>query len=138
MRHRRWQAATLAVALQAGALTGCAYKGAIYSSYQEGGLGVRTTAESEAPVKVHFGYDRSVAAFIPRRGGNPASEEVTSIISKDEVRAMVNPTRLGTDELIAVDSAFITGTAAIVASAPSNAVVTIAETPAALQAAAAG
>jgi len=108
-----------------GLTCGCSYKGAIYSSYQEGGLGIRTTAESDAPVKVHFGYDQSVAAFVPRRGDDPANEEATAIISKDEVGANVNPTTTGTKDLLTVDSALITGTAAIVASAPANAQVTV-------------
>lgn len=102
---------------------GC-YRGAIYSSYQEAGLGIRTTAESGAPVKVHFGYDRSVGAFVPRRGGDNANEEATSIISKDDVGANVKPG--STENLLTVDSALITGTAAIVASAPEQSEVTIA------------
>ncbi len=122
-------------------VSGCAYDGVIYSSYQEGGLGIRTTADSTAPIKVHFGYDHAVAAFVPRRGGDSASEEATSIISKDEVTATfalpvtidpnVATTAAAKEEaegpktMIAVDSAFITGTAAIVASAPAGAEVKI-------------
>jgi hypothetical protein len=104
---------------------GCTYKGAIYSSYQEAGLGIRTTAESTAPIKVHFGYDHSVGAFVPRRGGDAANEEATSIISKEQVGAGVNPLQTATEDLLMVDSAFITGTAAIVASAPSGATVKV-------------
>lgn len=112
------------VALAAG--SGCKpYRGAIYSSYQETGLGIRTTAQSEAPVKVHVGYNRSVAAFVPRRGGDAQTEEATALIAKDEVRIAANPTTTGTATLLAVDSAFITGTAAIVASAPSGATVVV-------------
>jgi len=116
---------TLALATLA-AGTGCKpYRGAIYSSYQETGLGIRTTAQSEAPVKVHVGYNRSVAAFVPRRGSDAQTEEATALIAKDEVRIAANPTTTGTANLLAVDSAFITGTAAIVASAPSGAKVKV-------------
>lgn len=117
---------------------GCAYRGAIYASYQEAGLAVRTTADGNAPVKVNVGYDRAVAAFVPRRGGDAAVEEATALISKDEVRIIADPTGVGTDTLLAVDSAFITGTAAIVASAPAGALVRVhdAGTPAAIAAAA--
>ena len=108
---------------------GCAYRGAIYSSYQEGGIGIRTTAESSAPIKVHFGYDRSVAAFVPRRGGDAQSEEATSLISKDQVGANLNPTKITTADALMIDSAFITGTAAIVASAPDDATVTVNAAP---------
>jgi hypothetical protein len=104
--------------------SGC-YHGAIYSSYQEGGLGIRTTAESDAPIKVHFGYDRSVVAFVPRRGDDAKSEEATALISRDDVSTNLNPMNTGTTNLIAVNSAFITGTAAIVASAPDHAVVNV-------------
>lgn len=113
------------LAVLVAALSGCAYKGAIYSSYQEFGLGIRTTAESDAPVKVHVGYDHSVAAFVPRRGGDARSEEATSLISKEAVGSQINPTKSGTGDLLTVDSAFISGTAAIVASAPSNAIVRV-------------
>jgi hypothetical protein len=107
------------------AVGGCGYKGAIYSSYQEVGLGIRATAESEAPVKVHFGYDRSVGAFVPRRGGDLKNEESTSLISREEVSADANPANAGKN-ILSVNSAFISGTAAIVASAPSGATVTLA------------
>ncbi|MBY0277350.1 hypothetical protein K2Z84_18620 [Candidatus Binatia bacterium] len=76
-------------------------------------------------MKVHVGYNRSVGAFVPRRGGDPQTEEATAMIAKDEVRIAANPTTTGTANLLAVDSAFITGTAAIVASAPSGATVKV-------------
>jgi hypothetical protein len=105
--------------------SGCAYRGAIYASYQEAGLGIKATAESNAPIKVHFGYNRGVGAWVPRRGGNADTEEATSLISRDDVRASLNPTGMGTDSLLQADGAVITGTAAIVASAPAGATVTI-------------
>lgn len=123
-RSLPWSSLLLAFAALS-ASTGCGYKGAIYSSYQEAGLGIRTTAESDAPVKVHFGYDHSVAALVPRRGGDLTNEEATSLISKEAVGAGVNPVRAGTEPLLCMDSAFISGTAAIVASAPSGATVKV-------------
>jgi hypothetical protein len=124
--HRGLVTLVVMAALECG---GCGFKGAIYSSYQEGGLGVRTTAEGDAPIKVHFGYDRSVAAFVPRRGGNADTEEATALISKDQVGANLNPLRMGTDNVLTVDSAFITGTTAIVASAPHDSIVIVKAPP---------
>jgi hypothetical protein len=116
---------TLRLVLAVGWLGGgCAYRGAIYASYQEAGLGIKATAESDAPVKVHFGYNRGVGAWVPRRGGSAAAEEATALISRDDVRAGVNPTKRD-QPLLQVDGAVITGTAAIVAAAPANATVTI-------------
>jgi hypothetical protein len=112
--------AAIVAALLSGA-GGC-YRGAIYASYEEVGLGIKATAESNSPVKVHFGYNRGVGAWVPRRGG--ADEEATSLISRDDVRANVNPTKLG-QPLLQVDGAVIAGTAAIVAAAPANAVVEV-------------
>jgi hypothetical protein len=85
---------------------------------------MKATAESNSPVKVHFGYDRGVGAWVPRRGG--ADEEATSLISRDDVRAGVNPTRRG-EPLLQTDGVVISGTAAIVASSPTNAIVTVVE-----------
>jgi hypothetical protein len=103
---------------------GCTYRGAIYASYQEAGLGIKATAESTAPIKVHFGYDRGVGAWVPRRGGS--DEEATSLISRDDVRAGVNPTNTS-QALLETDGVVISGTAAIVASAPAGAVVRVTE-----------
>jgi hypothetical protein len=103
---------------------GCTYRGAIYASYQEAGLGIKATAESTAPIKVHFGYDRGVGAWVPRRGGT--DEEATSLISRDDVRAGVNPTNIS-QSLLETDGVVISGTAAIVASSPANAIVKVVE-----------
>jgi hypothetical protein len=122
--NARMNAVGIVLAALSLACTGCAYRGAIYASYQEAGLGMKATAESNSPVKVHFGYDRGVGAWVPRRGGG--DEEATSLISRDDVRAGVNPTK--TDEpLLQTDGVVIAGTAAIVASAPTAALVRVVE-----------
>lgn len=107
----------------------CSYRGAIYSSYQELGLGIKATAESNSPVKVHLGYNRGTGAWIPRRGGGEQAEEAVAVISRDDVLSTVNPTRLGEDSILQADSALISGTAAIVASAPSGAIVVVKPSP---------
>jgi hypothetical protein len=112
------------------AATGC-YRGAIYASYQEAGLGIKATAESNSPIKVHFGYDRGAGAWVPRRGG--ADEEATSLISRDDVRANANPMRLADGPLLQASGVAITGTAAIVASSPSDAQVTVVEADSVLE-----
>ena len=106
---------------------GCGYRGALYASYQEAGLGIKASAESNSPIKVHFGYDRGVGAWVPRRGGS--DEEATSLISRDDVKAGVNPTKMN-EPLLQTDGVVISGTAAIVASAPTNATVRVTESDA--------
>jgi hypothetical protein len=108
-------------------LGGCRYRGAVYASYEEAGLGIKTSAESDSPIKVHFGYDRGVGAWVPRRGGDAQHEEATALISRDDVRAGVNPLHTGTESLLQVDGAIISGTAAIVAAAPADAEVIVKE-----------
>jgi hypothetical protein len=121
---------TLIASVFAVTLTGCAYRGAVYASYQELGLGIKAaSAEANSPIKVHFGYDRGAGAWVPRRGGGQEGEEAVSLISRDDVRSTVNPTRLGQDSILEVDSALIAGTAAIVASSPPDATVTVMSPP---------
>jgi hypothetical protein len=115
----------LAIACGVTGLTGC-YRGAVYASYQELGLGIKASAESNSPIKVHFGYDRGAGAWVPRRGGGQQGEEAVALVSRDDVRSTVNPTRLGKDSILQVDSALIAGTAAIVASSPPDSIVTVA------------
>jgi len=78
--------------------TGCAYRGAVYTEYNQTALDIRSSAASGAPVQVNFGYDSGVFATI-----NPAE----------------------TTNLLRVDAGFITGITADVASAPAGSTVTI-------------
>jgi hypothetical protein len=111
----------------------------VFSSYQQLALDVRATAESNTPVKVQFGYDRSIAAYVPKRNTNADRSaaamndstadrgEAVSIISNDDIASTVTPP-LKTDktyEVLRADSAFVTGVAANVATAPDNATVVI-------------
>jgi hypothetical protein len=114
------------------AATGCAYRGAVYSSYQQLALDVRATTDSSTPVRVNFGYDRGVGAWVPKlnsqgEGSGAAAKNATatnrgeavSLISKDDIRSTVTPPVKGTTyKVVVADSAFITGMAANVAAAP--------------------
>src|SRR5437867_12266422 len=100
---------------------GCAYHGAVYSEYSQLALDVRSTAESSAPIKVSFGYDRGVVAYVPKLKAKTG--EACSIISWQNIGSTVSPSQLGTQSVLRVDAGFISGTAANVASAPSDATV---------------
>jgi len=82
--------------------TGCGYRGAVYSSYQQLALDIRATTESSTPVKVQLGYDRGVGAWVPKLNAGtrksatataPGTDrgEAVSIISKDDIRTTVTP-----------------------------------------------
>ena len=106
---------------------GCAYHGAVYSEYSQFALDIRTTAESSAPVKVDLGYDRGVAAFVPKLKGKEG--EACSIISWQNIGSTIVPSQLGTNKVLTVDAAVISGTAANVAAAPASAKVIIVPGP---------
>lgn len=105
---------------------GCSYRGAVYSEYSQLALDIRASQVSGAPVKVNFGYDRAVMAYIPKRSAesNSIQGEAVSVISWNNVGSDINPMH-PTNTLLRVDAGFITGVAANVASAPSNATVII-------------
>lgn len=78
--------------------SGCGYRGAVYSSYQQLALDIRASTESSTPVKVQLGYDRGVGAWVPKLNagtGRTAADidrgEAVSIISKDDIRSTVTP-----------------------------------------------
>lgn len=118
------------LALAAGlalAVTGCChYRGAVYSEYCMVGLDVRANAVSSSPVQASFGYDRGLGTFVPRRssGTNGSPGEAVSVISWNHINSTLDPWR-PTNTVLAVNAGFITGTAASVAAAPSNATVVI-------------
>ncbi len=110
-----------------GLAAGCAYRGAVYSEYNQVSLDVRANQASSAPVKVNFGYDRQMMAYIPKR--NPTTNsirgEAVSVISWNDIYTTLAPSKLGTSSVLRVEAGFIAGTAANVAAAPSNATVII-------------
>lgn len=106
---------------------GCAYRGAVYSEYEQTALDIRTTAASSAPVQVNFGYDQGVLAYVPKLNAttNSFQGEAVSVISWDNIGLELNPTQTGSNSLLMVDAGFISGIAADVASAPEFTTVTI-------------
>ena len=102
---------------------GCAYHGAVYSEYAQFALDVRSTAESSAPIKVDLGYDRGVLAYVPKLKGKTG--EACSVISWQDIGSTAAPSQIGTGSVLRVDAGFISGTAAKVASAPSDATIVI-------------
>lgn len=114
-----------------GCVAGCAYHGAVYSEYSQLGLDVRASQDSSAPIKLGFGYDRASCAYIPKHNG--LTGEACSVITWDYIGSTVVPPQVAgreSNSVLQVDAGFISGTAANVASAPSNATVVIAPSPA--------
>lgn len=123
-------ALSVAVAFVTTLLASCSsYQGAVYTSHQAFGLGVHTAAEGPAPVKLNFGYDHAVGALVPRRGYDTVADEATSLISKDNIQTVINPDKsmLSRDKVLQVDSALITGTAAIIATLPAGSTAAVSE-----------
>jgi len=108
-------------------LTGCAYRGAVYSEYQQFDLDLRatTTSSSSAPVDVNLGYDRGVFAYVPKQNAetNSTQGEAVSLISWNNTASSINPSGTSSNSLLKVDAGFITGVAADVVTAPTNAIV---------------
>lgn len=102
---------------------GCAYHGAVYSEYSQVALDIRSTAASSAPIKVSFGYDRGVLAYVPKLNGT--NGESCSVISWQKIGSTMMPARTGSNSVLRVDAGFISGTAADVASAPDDCKVVI-------------
>jgi len=105
--------------------TGCAYRGAVYTEYNQTALDIRSSAASGAPVQVNFGYDSGVFAYVPKQnaGTNATQGEAVSMISWNNIATTINPAE--TTNLLRVDAGFITGITADVASAPAGSTVTI-------------
>ncbi len=105
----------------------CAYRGAVYSDYNQVGLDIRTSQASGAPVQVNFGYDQGVFAYVPKQNGetNSTQGEAVSVISWNNIATELNPTQTSTNSVLRVDAGFISGIAADVVSAPAGSSVTI-------------
>lgn len=116
-----------------GLASGCRYRGAVYSEYEQLALDVRaSTTDANGPVKVNFGYDRGVIAFVPHRVGGDgktgARGEAVSVISWSKTGTDVRPStapRGGSNTVLSVNAGLITGTAANVAAIPQGMLVTV-------------
>jgi hypothetical protein len=108
-------------------LMGCAYRGAVYSEYEQVALDVRSSAASSAPVQVNLGYDRGVFTYVPKQNGetNSTQGEAVSVVSWNNICTELNPMRQSTNSVLKVDAGFISGVAADVVSAPEGSSVTI-------------
>lgn len=100
--------------------SGCAYRGAVYSEYEQTALDIRASAASGSPVQVNFGYDQGVLAYVPKQNGNTNSNqgEAVSLVSWNNIGTELNPTQISSNSVLKVDAGFISGIAAIVVSAP--------------------
>jgi hypothetical protein len=107
--------------------SGCAYRGAVYSEYNQVALDIRASQASGAPVQVNFGYDQGVFAYVPKQNGdtNATQGEAVSLVSWNNLATELNPTQISTNSVLRVDAGFISGIAADVASAPSSSSITI-------------
>lgn len=107
--------------------TGCQYRGAVYSEYNQTALDIRAQQASSSPIKVNFGYDRGVFAYVPKRNAstNSFDGEAVSVIAWNNLQHDINPFTTATNSLLRVDAGFISGVAAIVATAPADAEVVI-------------
>jgi hypothetical protein len=101
---------------------GCAYRGAVYSEYNQTALDIRASQASGAPVQVNFGYDRGVFAYVPKQNAetNSTQGEAVSVISWNNTATELNPTQTSSNSVLRADAGFISGIAADVASAPGN------------------
>ncbi len=109
---------TLIIIIAVLCLGGCGYRGAVYSQYTQMGLQVKTSGETASPVDVNFGYDRGAMAIVPKRETGTWEGEAGSIIARNNMDVQLLP-RTG-EEVFKVDEAFISGSAAIVASLPES------------------
>jgi hypothetical protein len=106
------------LALGIGILTGCTYRGAVYSEYTHYGLGIRTSVESAAPVDVELGYGHGVFSLVPKRPGEAVSGEAVSVIGVQHIYTIATPVSTLNQNLLRVDAGFISGSAALAAVTP--------------------
>lgn len=65
-------------AVSVSSLVGCTvYDGAVYSSYQQLDLSIRSQPETATPVRLNFGFDQAVASFVPHRDDRHNGEAVS-------------------------------------------------------------
>lgn len=108
-------------------LAGCAYRGAVYAEYTHYGLGVRSSVEAAAPIDVELGYGRGVFSLVPKRTGTSAPGEAVSMIGLNQIASVADPGAITRVPLLKVNTAFISGSAALAAVTPENTELVIAE-----------
>lgn len=107
-----------AFGLLALSLAGCNHVGVVYSEYQEFSLAaIRVTPENSSPVDINMGWNQGTVAIVARRGGGQQPNEAASIIAQTSL-VSVPPVEGAGEDLLRTDSYFISGTAALAASAP--------------------
>ena len=68
----------VAVALTGLALSGCAvYDGAIYTSYDQVDISIRSAPETATPFSINFGRQRAEVSFVPHKDGTDIGEAVS-------------------------------------------------------------
>ena len=66
-------------------LNGCSsiYDGAIYSSYEEINIGIRSAPETATPFKLNFGREQAVVSFVPHKDDEKLGDAVSILASND-------------------------------------------------------
>jgi hypothetical protein len=105
-------------------LSGCTYRGAVYSEYTHFGLSIRSSVESAAPIDVEFGYGRGVFTIVPKRDGKKAPGESASLISMNHLGSIARPAKPD-DTVLRVNAGFVSGSAALAAVMPDGTFVVI-------------
>ena len=107
-------------------LGGCAiYDGAIYASYDQVDLGIRSAPETATPININFGRQHAVVSFVPHKNESSDGEAVdgeavsvfgwanTASITPDEVFTSENlPDGASGPHLLRAEGKFATGNAA--------------------------
>ncbi len=107
------------VALLAPLLPGCRNVGVVYGEYQQFSLAsFRVTPEEASPLSVNIGWNQGNLAIVSKKGKGAQSGEAVAMIAKTELGSGHDLTGNSNGNLLAADSYFISGNAAVVASLP--------------------
>jgi hypothetical protein len=119
-------------------LGGCAiYDGAIYASYDQVDLGIRSAPETATPININFGRQHAVVSFVPHKNESSDGEAVdgeavsvfgwanTASITPDEVFTENLQTGASGPHLLRAEGRFATGNAAKILVIPKNTKVVI-------------
>ena len=127
-------------------LNGCSsiYDGAIYSSYEEINIGIRSAPETATPFKLNFGREQAVVSFVPHKDDEKLGDAVSILASNDtrsiRVLDFINNLPAPADEgtsptpavtplppitLVRSQSRLVTGNAAVVLTVPEGSTVVI-------------
>jgi hypothetical protein len=114
------------IALVITSLSGCAvYDGAIYSSYQQYDLSIRSQPATATPMQLNLGYDRAVVSFVPHRDDQKNGEAVslfglahTELVTPSKVLSAAEAEKTGS--LLKAQGKFATGNAAMVLVIPED------------------